>query len=30
MNKFKEVTNHKSMTVPQAAVKLTLCGYGNS
>lgn len=30
MNKFKVVTNNKSMTVPQAAVKITLCGYGNA
>ena len=30
MKKIKVVTNHKSMTVPQAAVKITLCGHGNS
>lgn len=30
MRKFFVVINHKSMTVPQTAVKVTLCGYGNA
>jgi len=30
MRKLFIVINNKSMTVPQAAVKITLCGYGNS
>lgn len=30
MREFFIVINNKSMTVPQAAVKLTLCGHGNS
>lgn len=30
MKKNEVVTNNKSMTVPQAAVKITLCGHGNS